>query len=46
MLCGVEEIIGSPQIIGSCLEFEKVGYEKFSDNCNNAADNFWKKIEL
>jgi len=46
MLCGVEEIIGSPEKIGSCLEFEKVGYEQFSDNCKNAADKFWQKIEL
>tara|TARA_R110002012_G_scaffold207832_1_gene377856 strand:- start:2520 stop:3374 length:855 start_codon:yes stop_codon:yes gene_type:complete len=46
ILCGVEEIIGSPEKIGSCLEFQKVGYEKFSDNCKNAADKFWNKIEL
>ena len=45
LLCGVEEIIGNTSKIGAYLEFEKVGYEKFRDGCNNAADIFWKKTK-
>jgi len=45
LLCGVEEIIGNTSKIGAYLELEKVGYEKFRDGCNNAADIFWKKTK-
>ena len=46
ILCGVEEIIGSPNKIGSCLEFQKVGYNEFSNSCENAANKFWQKVNL
>ena len=46
ILCGVEEIIGSPNKIGSCLEFQKVGYNEFSNSCKNAANKFWQKVNL
>ena len=45
LLCGVEEIIGDKQKIGSYLEFEKVGYENFKEGCKNAAETFWSKIK-
>jgi len=45
LLCGVEEIIGNTSKIGAYLELEKVGYEKFRDGCNNAADIFWEKTK-
>jgi len=45
ILCGVEEIIGFPNKIGSFLEFEKVGYDEFSNCCENAASEFWEKVE-
>lgn len=44
LLCGVEEIIGDVNKIGAYLEFEKIGYEKFKEGCENAASNFWDKI--
>ena len=46
ILCGVEEIIGSPKKIGSYLEFQKVGYNEFSNSCRDAADIFWEKVNL
>ena len=44
LLCGVEEIIGDTSKIGSYLEFEKVGYEKFKQGCEEAASLFWEKV--
>tara|TARA_B100000519_G_scaffold125705_1_gene108468 strand:+ start:296 stop:1147 length:852 start_codon:yes stop_codon:yes gene_type:complete len=41
LLCGVEEIIGEVSKIGSYLEFKEVGYEKFKNNCDQAAKQFW-----
>jgi len=45
LLCGVKEIIGDTSKIGAYLEFQKVGYERFRDGCNNAADIFWEKTK-
>jgi glycosyltransferase involved in cell wall biosynthesis len=45
LLCGVEEIIGDTSKIGAYLEFEKVGYEKFRDGCDKAAEIFWGKTK-
>lgn len=44
LLCGVEEIIGDKSKIGSYIEFEKVGYGKFKENCDSAASKFWHKV--
>tara|TARA_R100000152_G_C6773347_1_gene200614 strand:+ start:1499 stop:2350 length:852 start_codon:yes stop_codon:yes gene_type:complete len=43
LLCGVEDILGNTEKIGSYLEFKKVGYDNFRDGCKNAAENFWSK---
>ena len=43
LLCGVEEIIGDTSKIGSYLEFEDVGYEKFKKGCEEAASLFWER---
>jgi len=43
LLCGVEEIIGDTSKIGAYLEFEKVGYEKFKNDCQGAAEKFWRE---
>tara|TARA_R100000700_G_C3165419_1_gene140598 strand:+ start:329 stop:1180 length:852 start_codon:yes stop_codon:yes gene_type:complete len=45
LLCGIEEVIGAKEKIGSYLEFEKVGREKFAEKCSTATENFWNKIE-
>jgi|TARA_R110002020_G_scaffold211170_2_gene417417 glycosyltransferase involved in cell wall biosynthesis len=45
ILCGVEEIIGEKNKIGSYLEFQKVGYDKFKEGCEKAAETFWSKIK-
>ena len=44
LLCGVEEIIGDKSKIGSYLEFEKIGYDKFKDRCEYAASKFWETV--
>ena len=44
LLCGVEEIIGDVNKIGSYLEFQEVGYDEFKQRCETAASNFWSKI--
>jgi len=44
LLCGVDEIIGDTSKIGSYLEFEKVGYDKFKERCHLASSEFWSKI--
>ena len=44
LLCGVEEFIGATDKIGAYLEFHAVGREKFKDGCENAAKNFWEKV--
>lgn len=44
LLCGVEEIIGETDRIGAYLEFNEVGYDKFKQGCQNAAEIFWSKI--
>ena len=46
LLCGVEELIGDKNKIGSYLEFQDVGYENFKDGCKNAATKFWDKVSL
>jgi glycosyltransferase involved in cell wall biosynthesis len=43
LLCGCE-FIGDESKIGSLKEFKKVGYESFKNQCNNAANIFWEKI--
>jgi hypothetical protein len=45
LLCGIKEVIGSKEKIGSYLEFEKVGREEFTKKCSEATENFWNKIE-
>jgi len=45
LLCGVKEVIGATHKIGSYLEFNAVGYEKFKNGCDRAADIFWEKIK-
>jgi len=45
ILCGVENIIGSPDKIGSYLEYKRLGFDKFRDNCANALTNFWEPLE-
>ena len=44
LLCGVEEVIGNTEKIGSYLEFKNIGYEKFKEECENAASIFWGKV--
>ena len=44
LLCGVEELIGDKNKIGSYLEFQDVGYENFKDGCKNATTKFWDKV--
>jgi hypothetical protein len=41
----LKKLLAIPHKIGAYLEFEKVGYEKFKDGCDSAADNFWEKIK-
>jgi glycosyltransferase involved in cell wall biosynthesis len=43
LLCGCD-FIGDKSKIGSIQEFEKSGYDKFSENCQNAAQIFWNKL--
>jgi hypothetical protein len=43
LLCGCD-FIGDKSKIGSIQEFEKSGYDKFSENCQNAAEIFWSKL--
>jgi glycosyltransferase involved in cell wall biosynthesis len=43
LLCGVEEILGNTDKLGSYLEFQKVGYDQFKNECENAAEKFWDK---
>ncbi len=45
LLCGVTEVIGAKEKIGSYLEFEKVGREEFAKKCSEATQNFWNKVE-
>jgi glycosyltransferase involved in cell wall biosynthesis len=45
LLCGVREVIGAKEKIGSYLEFEKVGAEEFAKKCSEATQDFWNKIE-
>jgi glycosyltransferase involved in cell wall biosynthesis len=45
LLCGVTEVIGAREKIGSYLEFEKVGREEFAKKCSEATQNFWNKVE-
>ena len=45
LLCGVREVIGATEKIGSYLEFEKVGREEFAKKCSNATEDFWNKVE-
>lgn len=42
LLCGCE-IIGDTSKIGSYLEWEKVGLDKFKEKCSNATEEFWEK---
>ena len=43
LLCGVKDIIGNNSKIGSYLEFEKVGYDKFKEECGRATSIFWER---
>jgi glycosyltransferase involved in cell wall biosynthesis len=45
LLCGCD-FIGDKTKIGSIQEFEKVGYEKFKYNCENASKIFWEKLKI
>ena len=45
LLCGVTEVIGAKEKIGSYLEFEKVGRQEFAKKCSEATQNFWNKVE-
>jgi glycosyltransferase involved in cell wall biosynthesis len=45
LLCGIDEVIGAKEKIGSYLEFKKVGAEEFAKKCSTATENFWNKIE-
>ena len=45
LLCGVTEVIGAKEKIGSYLEFKKVGREEFAKKCSEATQNFWNKVE-
>jgi glycosyltransferase involved in cell wall biosynthesis len=45
ILCGVEEIIGDNEKIGAYTEFKKVGYDKFKEGCETAAETFWESIK-
>ena len=45
LLCGVTEVIGATEKIGSYLEFEKVGREEFAKKCSQATESFWNKVE-
>ena len=42
LLCGCE-IIGDTNKIGSYLEYQRVGLEKFKEKCSSAAEEFWQK---
>jgi hypothetical protein len=44
LICGCENVVGRTDKIGSYMEFEKVGYEKFKEECQNASSIFWEKI--
>jgi glycosyltransferase involved in cell wall biosynthesis len=46
LLCGVEDIIGDTNKLGSYLEFQNVGYDEFKNGCKNAASIFWEKTLL
>ena len=45
ILCGVKEIIGDNEKIGAYTEFKKVGYDKFKEGCETAAETFWESIK-
>jgi glycosyltransferase involved in cell wall biosynthesis len=45
ILCGVEDIIGSPEKIGSYLEYKRLGLDQFKKNCRDALGNFWNAVE-
>lgn len=45
ILCGVEDIMGSPEKIGSYLEYKRLGFDQFKNNCRDALDNFWGAVE-
>lgn len=45
ILCGVKEFHGDMSKIGSFQEYERIGLDLFAQNCTNATDIFWQKIE-
>lgn len=45
LLCGINDIIGEPNKIGSFLEYKKMGLNQFRSNCSQAASLFWDTIE-
>ena len=45
LISGCEDIIGRPNKIGSYIEFQKVGYDEFREQCKNASSIFWDKIK-
>ena len=44
LLCGVEEFHGDESKIGSLQECKRLGLKDFSQNCRNAPEIFWDKI--
>jgi glycosyltransferase involved in cell wall biosynthesis len=44
LLCGTE-VLGYPEMIGSYLEYKKVGEKEFARKCASAAEDFWKVVE-
>lgn len=44
LLCGVEEFHGDESKIGSLQECKRLGLKDFSQNCHNAPEIFWDKI--
>ena len=45
LLCGVEEVLGNPEKIGSFLEYKRLGADTFKSECSKASITFWDKIE-
>lgn len=45
ILCGVDDFIGTPEKIGSLLEYRKHGLDEFKTNCSNASIQFWEALE-
>lgn len=44
ILCGVKDLQGNESKIGSVQEYKRIGAKKFAENCMNAPQIFWNKI--